>query len=230
MQYTLKPSKYSSHYFLRKLVGIGNTVLDIGCGEGYFASTIAYGNKVVGIDVLSEPINIDSFERFIRANLENGLEENVIDLLEGQKFDKILLADILEHLCLPQFLLQDCHLLLKPQADLLVSLPNVANITVRIALLFGRWNYTDRGILDKTHYRFYTRHSARSLLEENGYYIVKQMMTVMPIELVIGLSPQNPLMRLLNSVLAFFTTLMPGLLGYQCIFVARAKNRPPSAL
>ena len=102
---------------------------------------------------------------------------------------------------------------------------NVANITVRLALLFGNWTYTERGILDKTHYRFYTRRTARRLLENNGYEIIKQMMTVMPVELVFGLPAENPLMKLLNRVLAFLTALMPGLLGYQCVFIARSKRK-----
>ena len=222
IQYTLKQSKYSSHYFLRQLVGRGNNVLDIGCGDGYFASTIADYNKVVGIDVLSQPIHISSFEQYIRINLQNGLKD-ILPQLGEQKFDKILLADVLEHLCFPEELLRDCHLLLKPHGELLVSVPNVANITVRFMLLLGRWNYTDRGILDRTHYRFYTRYTARCLLEDNGYNIVKQIMTVMPIELVLGWSSKNPLMILINYLTAFLTVLIPGLFGYQCVFVARSK-------
>ena len=91
--------------------------------------------------------------------------------------------------------------------------------------MLGRWNYTERGILDKTHYRFYTHFTMQKLLEENGYEIVKQLTTVMPIELVIGLPPSNPFMGFLTQILAFFTALMPGLLGYQCMFVARKKTK-----
>ena len=74
-----------------------------------------------------------------------------------------------------------------------MSLPNVANISVRLALLFGRFNYTERGILDRTHLHFYTRKTARALLEENGWEIVEAKTTVMPLELVLGLAPENPL-------------------------------------
>jgi glycosyltransferase involved in cell wall biosynthesis len=223
VKYPIKQSKYSSHYFFRKLVGQGNEVLDIGCGEGFFASTIANNNRIVGIDFLAKPSQTSVFKQFINVDLETGLK-NALPQLEGQKFDKVLLPDVLEHLRFPEFLLEDCHLVLKPHGQLFVSLPNVANITVRLALLLGQWNYTDRGILDKTHYRFYTHRTARHLLEENGYEIIKQMMTVMPVELAIGLPAENPLMKLLNRILAFLTALMPGLLGYQCVFVARSKR------
>jgi hypothetical protein len=104
---------------------------------------------------------------------------------------------------------------------LIVSLPNIANITVRAMLLFGRFNYTERGLLDRTHLRFFTRRTARRLLEENGYRILREEATVMPIELVFNLSPENLLLRLCNRVLALTTRVLPGLLGYQIVLVAR---------
>jgi hypothetical protein len=112
--------------------------------------------------------------------------------------------------------------LLTPQGLLLVSVPNVANITVRLSLLFGRFEYAERGILDKTHVRFYTRKSARRLLQLAGYKIVAEKVTVMPIELMLGLPADNPLMLVINSVLAVWTRLLPRLLGYQFLFSVRS--------
>jgi glycosyltransferase involved in cell wall biosynthesis len=224
VNYPIKQSKYSSHYFLRRLVGKDHEVLDIGCGEGFFASTISDHNRIVGVDYLDKPQNLDAFEQYIQADLENGLSD-AQEGLDGLKFDRVLLPDVLEHLRFPERLLKDCHQMLRPNGVLLVSVPNVANITVRLALLLGRWNYAERGILDKTHYRFYTHATARKLLEENGYEVVKRVTTVMPIELILGLPPTNPFMALLTQILGLFTALMPGLLGYQCMFVARKKKR-----
>lgn len=224
VHYPVKQSKFSSHYFFKKLVGKNQEVLDVGCGEGFFSSTIAKYNQVVGIDFLDKPQQSIAFEHYIKADLENGLQE-ALNELRQKKFDKVLLPDVLEHLRFPERLLADCHHILKGKNSLLlVSVPNVANITVRVSLLLGQWNYTERGILDKTHYRFYTHTSAKRLLEENGYEVIKQMSTVMPIELVIGLPPNNPLMLLLNRLLAVMTKLMPNLFGYQCIFVARSNK------
>ncbi len=221
VHYPLKQSRYSRHAIFRQLVGQGYEVLDIGCGEGFFASTIAEGNRVVGIDLLPSAAQAEHLADFISADLENGLQD-ALPRLQGQRFDKVLLQDVLEHVRFPDRLLQDCHQVLNSQGKLLVSVPNVANITVRLALLLGNWNYTERGILDKTHYRFYTRKTARQLLEANGYRVTKQQTTVMPIELVLGLPPSNPVMRLLTRVLGLFTRLMPGLLGYQCVLVAHS--------
>ena len=109
-------------------------------------------------------------------------------------------------------------------------MPNVANIVVRLMLLFGQFNYQQRGILDKTHLRFFTRKSARRLLEENGYAIEQERETVIPIELVLGWSEKNIVLRLMNRLLAAATWLLPGFFGYQIMFVARSTHRDNARL
>jgi 2-polyprenyl-3-methyl-5-hydroxy-6-metoxy-1,4-benzoquinol methylase len=220
IHYPLKESRHSSHYYFQQLTGRNHSVLDIGCGEGFFAELLARGgNRVTGVDALERAKCAESLERYIRADLDDGLAEALPELA-GREFDRVLLQDVLEHLRFPDRLLADCRNLLAPRGQLLVSLPNVANITVRLSLLLGRFEYAERGILDKTHLRFFTRQTARRLLEENGYEILGEKTTVMPIELVLGLSPGNPLMRILNAILLLFTRLFPGLFGYQHIFIA----------
>lgn len=226
VHYPPKESKYSSHYYFQQLVGRNNDVLDLGCGEGFMASRLVEeGNRVVGVDILARPHAPSVFDKYLSADLSQGLR-GAMDQLGDRKFDKVLLMDILEHLTRPELLLEDCHKVLKPNGQILVSVPNVANITMRFLLLLGRFNYTERGILDRTHLRFFTRASAQRLLEAAGYQIVRKHMTVMPIEVPLDLPAQNPLMRLANRLLAFLTFLMPGLFGYQCIFVARSKQSP----
>jgi 2-polyprenyl-3-methyl-5-hydroxy-6-metoxy-1,4-benzoquinol methylase len=224
VHYPLKHSQFSSHYFFRQLVGHGQDVLDIGCGEGFFADLIADTNRVVGIDLLPQASQQKALTQFITADLEHGLID-ARAALGNQKFDKLVLQDVLEHVRFPEKILQDCHSLLRERGELLVSVPNVANITVRLALLLGNWNYAERGILDKTHYRFYTHKTARRLLEDNGYQVVRRLTTVMPIELVLGLPSQSLIMKILNRILAGATALMPGLMGYQCVFVARSQKK-----
>ena len=119
-------------------------------------------------------------------------------------------------------LLTDCHRLLNAQGLLLVSVPNVANITVRLSLLFGRFEYTERSILDKTHLRFFTRKSVRRMIEKAGYEIVAEKTTVMPIELALGLPEHNPLTRAVNAAVAIWTRVLPQLLGYQLLFAVRS--------
>jgi 2-polyprenyl-3-methyl-5-hydroxy-6-metoxy-1,4-benzoquinol methylase len=221
LRYPLKGGRHSSHGYFRQLVGAGQEVLDCGCGEGFFAAELVKErNRVVGIDVLPAPKAGAVLEHYIKADLSAGLGQAAESLGE-RRFSRVLLMDILEHLPDPGRLLRDCRRVLKPGGKLLVSIPNVANIAVRLSLLLGRFEYAERGILDRTHLRFFTRRSARRLLEEAGYQIVEQKTTVMPVELALGVRPENRVMRYVDRALAFFTRLMPGLLGYQFVLVAR---------
>jgi 2-polyprenyl-3-methyl-5-hydroxy-6-metoxy-1,4-benzoquinol methylase len=226
VHYAIKESRFSSHYFARQMTGSGRRVLDLGCGEGFFAAELtAGGSRVTGVDVLPEPTHVQVMERYFQADLNEGIGK-VIGQLEGKTFDRVLLLDVLEHLVHPQRLLRECREVLSPAGAIVVSVPNIANITTRLMLLFGRFTYTDRGILDATHVRFFTRKTARELLEQNGYRIVHEKMTVMPIELALGLRAGNPLIKVLNRALSLITRALPGLFGYQAMFLARAERRP----
>jgi len=133
-----------------------------------------------------------------------------------------LLLDVLEHMKDSDRLLEECKTALKINGLLVVSLPNVANITVRLKLLFGRFDYEERGIMDKTHLRWFTRRTARKLLEDHGYRIVEERMTNMPVDLALGISPTSFLTKTIHRILRVFTVVMPGLMGYQIMLVARA--------
>jgi len=221
--YPLKESRYSSHDYFRRLAGTGHDILDVGCGEGHFAALVAQaGNRVVGIDLLPEAEKAAAMEQYIPADLDAGLS-GARRALGERDFDLVLLQDVLEHLRSPETMLEDCKRHLKPHGRVIVSVPNVANVTVRLGLLLGRFDYRPRGILDRTHVRFFTRKTARQLLVAAGYDVLEQKSTVMPLELAFGLDPKNPLMIAVNRALAFWTWLMPGLLGYQTVLVARPR-------
>jgi 2-polyprenyl-3-methyl-5-hydroxy-6-metoxy-1,4-benzoquinol methylase len=223
VHYPIKHSKSSSHYYARQMVGSNQDVLDIGAGEGFFAAELAVnGNRITGIDNRPTPAEESPFEQYFSADLEQGIGP-MIRQLGAKRFDRVLLLDVLEHLRHPEQILRQSHDVLKRDGLLIVSLPNIANIHVRLMLLFGRFNYTERGILDKTHLRFFTRKTARQLLESNGFSIVEEKETIIPVELVLGWSPENIVLRALNRVMAFVTWMMPGIFGYQVMFVARSK-------
>ena len=223
VHYPIKESRHSSHQYCLAWIGRQQEVLDIGCGEGFFAQRVVEkGNRVVGIDMLSQPRRGRLLDQYVRADLDRGLAA-ALPALRERRFDRVLLQDVLEHVRNPAQLLGDCHALLKPRGLLLVSVPNVANITVRLSLLFGRFEYTERGILDRTHLRFFTRRSARRFLDTAGYDIVAEKVTVMPVELALGLPAELRLARALNMFLAAVTRLLPRLLGYQLMFALRSR-------
>jgi 2-polyprenyl-3-methyl-5-hydroxy-6-metoxy-1,4-benzoquinol methylase len=224
VHYPIKHSRYSSHYYAQQLVGRNQEVLDIGCGEGFLAVELAKnGNRITGVDALPEAAETSALSDYYSADLDQGLDE-VVRRLNGKRFDRVLLLDILEHLRNPERILAQCHYLVEKNGQVIVSVPNIANLHVRLLLLLGKFNYTERGILDSTHVRFFTRKTARSILEKAGYRIVVERMAVVPIELALGLSPKSFLFKILNRTLALLTALMPGVFGYQIILVAQSRE------
>ena len=131
---------------------------------------------------------------------------------------------MLEHLKDPERLLKQISPVLRRDGSIVVSVPNVANIFVRLSLLFGRFEYTERGILDKTHLRFFTRKSARALVRKLGFRILAERATVIPFELAIGKPATHPLMIGVNRLLKFLTGIMPGLFGYQIMFLLQPET------
>ena len=225
IHYPLKESKGSSHYYVARMVGRGQDVIDIGCGEGYLAAALKKlgENRITGIDVLPAASETSSLDDYYSADLDQGIS-SVIRQLKGRRFTRALLLDVLEHLKKPETILDECHEILTSDGQLIISLPNIANIAVRLSLLFGQFNYTERGLLDKTHLRFFTRKTARKMVESRGYQILEEQMTVIPVELTFKMPARSTPMRSLNAVLRMLTWMAPSLFGYQIMFVARPRK------
>ncbi len=222
IHYPLKESKGSSHYHVIRMVGMDQDVIDIGCGQGFLAAELKkLGNRISGIDVLPSAAETSALDRYYSADLDNGIS-SVVQQLRGQRFTRAILLDVLEHLKRPETILEECHDVLDRDGQLIISVPNVANIAVRLSLLFGQFNYTERGILDKTHLRFFTRKTARKMVESRGYEVLEEQMTVIPVELICKMPASSVLMRSLNVVLRMLTRMAPSLFGYQIMFVVRA--------
>jgi glycosyltransferase involved in cell wall biosynthesis len=220
VNYPLKESKGSSHTVARQMIGSRQRVLDVGCGEGAFAKSIGKDNAVTGVDIIPAPRHPDAFSRYVCADLNEGLASIP---LGDAKFDKVLMLDVLQQLRDPETALREAGPLLTPAGQIILSLPNVANVTVRATLALGRFEYSNRGILDRRHLHFYTRSTIRKMLERCGYEVLAERPTVVPLNLLLDLPPDNPLGRLASAVLRFFTRLAPGILGYQWVVAARRK-------
>lgn len=135
-------------------------------------------------------------------------------------FDVVVAGDVLEHLLDPGAVLDRLRPLVKPDGRLLVSLPNVANVTVRLSLLAGRFEYGPRGILDGTHVRFFTRKTGRRLLASHGFTILSETATPMPLELALPFLGHPPLAAIARGGAIAAARLLPGLFGYQFVWEA----------
>jgi SAM-dependent methyltransferase len=161
-------------------------ILDIGCGNGSnMALLAARGHAPTGL-TLSE-----SEAELCRRR---GFECLVADVDAGALafpeagFDGLLLSHVLEHLPWPARTLRRLAGLLAPGGAVYVALPNVLFIRNRIDFLRGRFRYTEMGLMDRTHLRFFDFQSARGLLEEAGLHVTTQF--------GVGPVPSGPLRRM----------------------------------
>jgi 2-polyprenyl-3-methyl-5-hydroxy-6-metoxy-1,4-benzoquinol methylase len=221
LPYQDKLSLWSSHSRIAKRLQslpAQSKVLDVGTASGMLArSCEAASLRFFGIESNPEWSAIASpfYEKLWTCTLEKAPEE----VLRG--YDVIVLADVLEHMPVPKNALDKLVDLQNQDCLFIISVPNVANLWVRLHLLMGHFDYADRGILDRTHLRFFTRKTLIDLVEGTGLDISSIAATPIPLEL---LSPffVTRLGRWLNAAFARFTSLYPTLLGYQ--FIVEAKN------
>lgn len=221
--YPLKLYSYSSHSTALKILNKKDNldILDIGCGTGVFASQINPKNNVTGVDNLPESkVQTERFKKYFIRDLNSGLPE---DILNGNKYDYVLLLDIIQDLIDDEYLLVQSKSLLKEGGNVILSVPNIANVFVRMNLLFGRFPYSGKGILDKTHLHFYTLRSIKKILRHNKFEIVKIKATPIPIIEVLPKFLKNNLCKLLNWKLNIWAILLKRFFGYQ--FVLTLKNK-----
>lgn len=98
------------------------------------------------------------------------------------KFDAILMGDILEHLRDPWQTMRNMYRITRPGGRVIISVPNVMSIHIfGNMLLGGDWTYADRGILDRTHLRFFTKKTAEELVAQAGYEVTSVESQIYPI-------------------------------------------------
>ena len=145
----------------------GDRILDAGASTGYLARRFAAaGRRVDGAEL--DPDAAEQARSVCEFVWVGDLQQLDPSELPGN-YDLILFADTLEHLPDPPAVLRRLRQCIKPDGTLIVSLPNVANWALRFSLLGGRFRYTERGLLDRTHLRFYTKKTAVEMQAEGGF-------------------------------------------------------------
>jgi len=171
--YMLRLSKHSTHKLIIDLVGRDRTVLDVGCNSGYIGASAHRSNTFYGIDYL--PGTAAKAKKIYKDAAVYDI--NTLEPLPWKKrFDAIILADVLEHLNDPERALAYLtKKYLAPGGEVIISLPNVANWSIRLKLLLGKFNYTETGILDQTHLHLYTFQSAKQLVKTSGLHTKREL-------------------------------------------------------
>jgi 2-polyprenyl-3-methyl-5-hydroxy-6-metoxy-1,4-benzoquinol methylase len=205
---------------IRRWVPRGGTLLDLGAAGGELGSALRdHFDRTIGFEY-----NVDCV-----GTLGAHYDQVVVTDLETVRalpsdVHAIVLADVLEHLRNPTAALQLVRRALRDDGRVFISVPNIANITVRLGLLVGVFEYRDRGILDHTHLRFYTKRTIRREVERAGFRILEMGGSSVPIRLIVGGWMPEPLLRLGEYLLTALTRLWRGLFAYQIILVGEKRN------
>lgn len=150
-------------------------VLEIGCGDGNFASLLQErgATEVWGIEYEKEQGEIAQ-KKMTKVLIGDVAEQ--LEALPNNYFDAIVCNDVLEHLIDPYNVIRKLKSKLKKEGSFISSIPNIRYFRNLFDYFFNKnWDYTDSGIMDKTHFRFFTYRSIRKMFDSNGYEVVKMV-------------------------------------------------------
>jgi methionine biosynthesis protein MetW len=174
----LDPLRYDGHSedphevagILRSLMPERSRVLDVGCGTG---SVTLIANASKDNVVLAIEPDADRCAVAVARGIEvfHGLLDQGFISRSGP-FDVVMFADVLEHLSSPDDMLGLAVSSLRPGGNILASVPNVAHWSLRLNLLFGRFDYAETGLCDATHLRWFTERTFRNLFGHHALEIV----------------------------------------------------------
>src|SRR5262245_2389603 len=224
--YRLKDDTYSSHSVILERLGAGRgrRALDVGAADGFLAALLTErGWRVTALE--RDPTQAaharHKCDEVVVADLEEGAA------LIGGPFDAIVYGDVLEHLSDPLPALVALNQNLAAGGVVIVSVPNVAHLWVRLQLLAGRFDYADRGILDRTHLRFFTRRTFQTLLAQAGLDVEQLTATPVPLPLLVPARFHGAWLRALHAASAAAVRCWPRGLAYQFVAVCRPKSSAP---
>ncbi len=219
--YQLKDDPYSSHSVILSLLGPGEgrRALDAGAADGFLAELLTRrGFTVTALE--RDPVQAERARGRCHEVIVADLAEAASKL--SGPFDAIVYGDVVEHLSDPLTAFVSINRHLARGGLVVVSVPNVAHLWVRLSLLAGRFDYADRGILDRTHLRFFTRRTLLAFLAQAGLAVDELRVTPVPLPLVVPRRLHGGWLRAAHALSAWSARRWPGGLAYQ--FVAACKQ------
>lgn len=170
-------------------------ILEIGCGDGSFSLQLKErkGTEIWGIEWHQESVDIAT------KRLDNVISGDFLKLIDSKKipleyFDCIILNDTLEHFPYHDEVLRKIKKLLIPNGFVVTSLPNFRNVGNLWEIMINKdFHYKPSGILDYSHFRFFTMKSIKRLFEETGYDVIRCQ----------GINPTKSIKVKIVNILAF---------------------------
>ncbi len=149
------------------------SLLDVGCAGGGFGGAVRsrFGPRI-------RLLGIDPVESEVHKVRAAGHYDDVAvgyfpdDLRLDRALSCIAFNDVLEHIYDPWAAVRAARSFLAPQGCVVASIPNIRYLPHlwRLAA-HSDWTYTDEGLLDRTHIRFFTGATIRSMFEQEGFHV-----------------------------------------------------------
>lgn len=176
MDYANKPNDYYENFRTEMQAFCppnAKKILDVGCGRGAMAQQLKQklNAEVWGVEYTETEALIakERLDKVIVSAVEQSLDE-----LPDSYFDAIYFNDVLEHLTYPIEVLKRMKAKLSADGVIISSIPNVRYHRVFKNYIFNKdWKYEKSGVLDYTHFRFFTSKSIQRMHEEAGYQILQ---------------------------------------------------------
>lgn len=189
-------------------------LLDVGCGGGAFGAAVKDARECVVVGVTYSEAEAHQARQRLDEVVVADL--NIFEPASLGLFDCVVCSHVLEHLLAPQELLRRLRASLSPGGTLLIALPNVLFWRQRLEFLRGRFRYTEGGLMDETHYRFFDWNSARQLVLDGGLVPREQVADGgLPLSRWLGAAASRAIDR-------WAVSTFPGLMGFQFVLSCEA--------
>ena len=218
------------------LIPDGSRVLEIGCATGFMGEYLVQEKSCsfLGVEASAEQSAVAASRglELISGYLEEQTVQEQIErsINEHGPFQIIFMSQVIEHIAEPEKTLALLQQWMGPDCSLVISTCSIAHWRCRLRLLFGKWQYEEYGVFDRSHLRFFTIQSFQSLLEECGYRVTDfgyEFEDICPFKLLFGkriLAPSD-LLRLIPffgmKLRKQYTDLAKNLIAHQFVFKAQ---------
>ena len=212
--YEDKTNFKSTHSFVIKEIKKNSSVIDMGSSDAHYLKNLKKNKRIY----------IKTVNKFVHKKNPMVDEEEIIDLdvnlpSKINKFDYVLLLDVIEHLKNPESFVKKLYFELEHNQKIIATTGNISFIVMRLMLLFGHFNYGNRGILDKTHTRLFTFNTFKKLFA-NDYEIIEVKGIPAPFPLAIG---NNLMSKALININDILIRISKSIFSYQIYLILKPK-------
>lgn len=156
-----------------KKQGTFSHAIDIGCAGGRLGGDLITAGVLERCDGIEPNPDAAALARQTLNEVWSGSFEANASVVPWERYDLLIMADVLEHLVDPWSALRQLREVSRPTCRLMLSVPNIRHYKVLLPLLFrGEFGYRDHGIMDRTHLHFFTASSIEDTLSECGWKMV----------------------------------------------------------